>query len=101
MFLLINFSVAQVCVRNSLRRNSYKKFRGEEALLLYRDSIFCLCAPGDIEVRKALFDIIGSGCIPVTFHPSTLGEYYAYIPSPQVLCYKAFLNYMSFNSTVS
>ena len=71
----------QVCKQNYLSRNSYKSFQTVDALAIYRDSIFCLCAPGDLEVRKALFDIVGTGCIPVVFHNSTVGEYIEYIPN--------------------
>jgi hypothetical protein len=45
---------------------------------VYRQSIFCLCPPGDDPARKALFDILLSGCIPVIFHPSTLHNQYPF-----------------------
>lgn len=45
---------------------------------VYRQSIFCLCPPGDDPARKALFDILLSGCIPVIFHPSTLFNQYPF-----------------------
>ena len=60
-------------------------FQTIDALTIYRDSVFCLCAPGDLEVRKALFDIVGTGCIPVLFHNSTIGEYIDYIPQDSTL----------------
>lgn len=47
-----------------------------QSIQVYRHSIFCLCPPGDDPARKALFDIILSGCIPVLFHPSTLYNQY-------------------------
>jgi xyloglucan galactosyltransferase MUR3 len=46
------------------------------AISVYRTSIFCLCPPGDDPARKALFDILLSGCIPILFHPSTLFNQY-------------------------
>lgn len=45
-------------------------------LTIYRRSIFCLCPPGDDPARKALFDIILSGCIPVIFEVATLYNQY-------------------------
>jgi xyloglucan galactosyltransferase MUR3 len=48
----------------------------KSAILVYREAVFCLCPPGDDPARKALFDIILSGCIPVIFHPSTLYNQY-------------------------
>ena len=39
-------------MQNFLSRNSYKTFQSIDALEVYRDSVFCLCAPGDLEVRK-------------------------------------------------
>ena len=44
----------------------------------YRRSIFCLCPTGDDPGRKAFFDIVLSGCIPVVFSPSTAYNQYTY-----------------------
>jgi len=68
-----------ICQQMHLSRNSYKRFRTVDAISIYKKSVFCLCAPGDLDVRKALFDILGVGCIPVTFSNSTAGEYAAYL----------------------
>ena len=78
----------------------------------YRRSIFCLCPPGDDPGRKALFDIILSGCIPVVFHPSSLYNQYPFhigekngraisvsIPGRQVYATK--LDFMSFLTSLS
>jgi hypothetical protein len=46
------------------------------SIMIYREAVFCLCPPGDDPVRKALFDMILSGCIPVIFLPSTLYNQY-------------------------
>lgn len=45
-------------------------------LSVYRKATFCLCPPGDDPARKAVFDAILSGCIPVIFHESTLFNQY-------------------------
>jgi hypothetical protein len=45
-------------------------------LSVYRHSTFCLCPPGDDPARKAVFDAIVSGCIPVIFHVHTLYNQY-------------------------
>lgn len=45
-------------------------------LTVYRRSIFCLCPPGDDPARKALFDAILSGCIPVIFEVATIYNQY-------------------------
>lgn len=37
---------------------------------LYSISRLCLCPGGDFPTRKAFFDSLLSGCVPVTFHPS-------------------------------
>ena len=37
---------------------------------------FCLCPPGDDPARKAVFDAILSGCIPVIFEVATLFNQY-------------------------
>ena len=44
----------------------------------YKRSIFCLCPPGDDPARKAVFDSILSGCIPVIFELNTLYNQYPY-----------------------
>ena len=41
-------------------------------LSVYKQSVFCLCPPGDDPTRKAVVDIIVSGCIPVFFNYMTL-----------------------------
>eukprot|EP01041_Mallomonas_annulata_P008885 gene8885-18397_t len=45
-------------------------------LSIYKQSVFCLCPPGDDPARKAVFDIILSGCIPVIFEVATLFNQY-------------------------
>ena len=47
-----------------------------EFLSLYKRSKFCLCPPGDDPARKAVFDSIISGCIPVIFELNTLYNQY-------------------------
>ena len=45
-------------------------------LSVYKRSKFCLCPPGDDPARKAVFDAIISGCIPVIFEVATLYNQY-------------------------
>ncbi len=45
-------------------------------LSIYKRAIFCLCPPGDDPARKAVFDAIISGCIPVIFEVATLYNQY-------------------------
>jgi hypothetical protein len=45
-------------------------------LSVYKSSVFCLCPPGDDPGRKAVFDSIVAGCIPVIFHESTIYNQY-------------------------
>jgi hypothetical protein len=45
-------------------------------LSTYKRSVFCLCPPGDDPARKAVFDSIVSGCIPVIFEKATLYNQY-------------------------
>eukprot|EP00607_Mallomonas_marina_P003929 CAMPEP_0182436832 /NCGR_PEP_ID=MMETSP1167-20130531/83858_1 /TAXON_ID=2988 /ORGANISM="Mallomonas Sp, Strain CCMP3275" /LENGTH=478 /DNA_ID=CAMNT_0024629421 /DNA_START=97 /DNA_END=1533 /DNA_ORIENTATION=- len=45
-------------------------------LSLYKQSVFCLCPPGDDPARKAVFDALLSGCIPVIFEVATLFNQY-------------------------
>ena len=43
-----------------------------DLLSSYKKAVFCLCPPGDDPGRKAVFDSIVAGCIPVIFHVSTI-----------------------------
>lgn len=47
-----------------------------ELLSVYRRATFCLCPPGDDPARKAVFDALVSGCIPVIFEVATLYNQY-------------------------
>ena len=47
-----------------------------DLLEIYKTAIFCLCPPGDDPARKAVFDAILSGCIPVIFEKATLYNQY-------------------------
>ena len=39
-------------------------------MVAYERSIYCLCPPGDTPIRRAIFDAILAGCIPVLFKNS-------------------------------
>ncbi len=45
-------------------------------LSIYKQAKFCLCPPGDDPARKAVFDAILSGCIPVIFEKATIYNQY-------------------------
>ena len=69
-YYLSSKSSASPCAINVLSRDSWQDF-GSEARL-YRDSTFCLLPPGDIVSRKAIFDMLLAGCIPVLdYAPNT------------------------------
>jgi hypothetical protein len=55
-----------------------------DAMLLYRESIFCLAPPGDSLTRKSLFDSFSTGCIPVIFIKGTITQYFWHIPPEMV-----------------
>lgn len=56
----------QDCYWHQISHNS-KDNSLAESLSIYKHSTFCLCPPGDDPARKAVFDSIVSGCIPVIF----------------------------------
>ena len=58
-------------IKHSSKDNSISKY-----LTIYKSSIFCLSPPGDDPARKAVFDAIVSGCIPVIFEVATLYNQY-------------------------
>ena len=51
---------------------------------LYRHSIFCLHPPGDMEMRKGVFDSMLLGCIPVLFLPDILSRKYPWYFTPEI-----------------
>ena len=55
-----------------------------DAMMLYRESIFCLAPPGDSLTRKSLFDSFATGCIPVIFIKGTISQYFWHI-APEVI----------------
>jgi hypothetical protein len=61
------------CKSKILSKSSWKNF-GDEARL-YRNTTFCLLPTGDIPSRKALFDMLIVGCIPVIFDKRQISIY--------------------------
>ena len=53
------------CALRVLDKNAWKDF-GNEADI-YKQTTFCLLPTGDIPSRKAVFDMLLAGCIPVVF----------------------------------
>ena len=56
---------SQLCALSVLDKQSWQDFGGEASL--YRTTTFCLLPTGDIPSRKAVFDMLLAGCIPVVF----------------------------------
>jgi len=54
--------------------------REQEMYQLLLASTFCINPPGDTETRKAIFDALVLGCIPVIFHPQSLSNYPIHLP---------------------
>jgi hypothetical protein len=67
-----------VITNNVIFENNYNNSIIRDIMDIYSKSIFCLSPPGDDPTRKALIDILVSGCIPVVFHPMTLFNQYPY-----------------------
>lgn len=55
-----------------------------DLLSVYKKAVFCLCPPGDDPGRKAVFDSIVAGCIPVIFHESTIYNQYPWHIGEQI-----------------
>ncbi|RYG64523.1 hypothetical protein EON64_13805 [archaeon] len=64
-----------------------------DLLSLYTRATFCLCPPGDDPARKALFDMVVSGCIPVIFELNTLfNQYPWHIGMDVIACMQNYLS---------
>lgn len=87
----IRRAMAQQCVKHKYCEwlkiaHSSKDGSISDYLQIYKKSVFCLSPPGDDPGRKAVFDAIISGCIPVIFHPSTLyNQYYWHLSEEDAL----------------
>ena len=65
---------SRIHTSSNISRRIIDKF--ESGYDFYRHSTFCLHPPGDIEMRKGMFDSFLLGCIPVLFLPNILVKKY-------------------------
>lgn len=56
----------------------------KSSIFVYSKSVFCLNPPGDDSGRRAVFDSLVAGCIPVIFDFSTLYNQYPWYMSEQM-----------------
>jgi len=68
-----DFKKENQCALRTLGPNSWRNF-GDEAAL-YTKTTFCLLPQGDIPSRKAIFDMLLAGCIPVIFDTRQISLY--------------------------
>lgn len=62
-----------VCLHNSLTPGASRDTaRADIAMKAYEKSVFCLCPPGDTPIRRAIFDALLAGCIPVLFQSNRI-----------------------------
>lgn len=73
-----------VCLWHHIAHASNGLVNGSTLMTLYTKATFCLCPAGDSYTRKALFDSIISGCIPVISHKASLGMYGWYFTPEEV-----------------
>ena len=78
-------NASAVCVWHQIAHASNGMVNGSDLMALYTQSTFCLCPPGDSYTRKAIFDSIISGCIPVVFYRESMAQYFWHIKKDQVI----------------
>lgn len=71
-----------LCSLRVLDKHSWKNF-GDEASL-YRQTTFCLLPTGDIPSRKAVFDMLIAGCIPVVFDSRQIDLYRWHLSADEI-----------------
>ena len=87
---------ASSCMWHQISHASNGMVNGSDLMTVYLKSTFCLCPPGDSYTRKAIFDSILSGCIPVIFYRESMYQYFWHISVKEVvrssiLCFVATL----------
>lgn len=75
---------ASSCMWHQIAHASNGMINGSDLMSVYLKSTFCLCPPGDSYTRKAIFDSIVSGCIPVVFYRESMTQYFWHIKKHQV-----------------
>lgn len=75
---------ASSCMWHQISHASNGMINGSDLMTVYLRSTFCLCPPGDSYTRKAIFDSILSGCIPVIFYRESMAQYFWHIQKEQV-----------------
>ena len=71
-----------LCALRVLDKSAWKNF-GNEADL-YKHSTFCLLPTGDIPSRKAVFDMLLAGCIPVVFDHRQIDIYRGHLTDEEI-----------------
>ena len=63
-----------------------------DLLSVYKKATFCLCPPGDDPARKAVFDCIVSGSIPVIFELNTIfNQYHWHFTEQEALDFSVYI----------
>lgn len=75
---------ASSCMWHQISHASNGMINGTDLMTVYLRSTFCLCPPGDSYTRKAIFDSLLSGCIPVVFYRESMTQYFWHINEKQV-----------------
>lgn len=58
----------KICLSNLFGEGTNRdSLNVDQIMQAYERSVFCLCPPGDTPIRRALFDALMTGCIPVIF----------------------------------
>jgi hypothetical protein len=79
-----NANNTNVCLWHHIAHASNGLVNGSALMALYTKSVFCLCPAGDSYTRKALFDSLVAGCIPVISHKASLAMYSWYFTAEEV-----------------
>ena len=77
---LVHFQ--KLCVVKVLGKDTWQNFGNEASI--YANSTFCLLPPGDIPSRKAVFDMLLAGCIPVIFNKKQIDLYKWHLSDEEV-----------------
>ena len=77
-------NAASSCMWHQISHASNGMINGTDLMTMYLRSTFCLCPPGDSFTRKAIFDSLLAGCIPVIFYRESMTQYFWHIKEKEV-----------------
>jgi hypothetical protein len=94
----------KICEHGKFAKGSARDtVRADDIVAAYEHSVYCMCPPGDTPVRRAVFDALLAGCIPVLFRtrqtPNPIDQYNWHLSSEEASDIFVFFDAIDANTT--